>query len=136
MKHASKLLLAALLGGCHAVQHYSAPAPAGAVDCAARAAEELGYVRISPADEPAVRLRQPIDTPLEGQQRLDPVTGRPVDVIRDVQHIPRENELRIRETRGMLRIEILSEGQGRRLREEGSNATAHAQIILSRCAIG
>lgn len=136
MKRASPLLLVALVAACKPVPYYAAPAPAGAVDCAARAAEDLGYVRISTADEPAVRLRQPANTPREGQQQLDPVTGRPVDVVRDAQHIPQENELRIRESRGLLRIEILSHGEGKRLREEGSNAVDHAQIILARCTAG
>lgn len=136
MKHTTRLLLLALLGGCRPVPYYAAPAPAGALDCATREAEELGYVRISPAEEPAVQMRQPIDSPRRGQQQLDPVTGRPVDVVRDAQHIPRENELRIRETHGLLRIEILSQGDQRRLRQEGSNAPDHAQIILSRCTAG
>jgi hypothetical protein len=97
------------LAACAGPQRFSAPAPDGALDCAFREAQHLGYQavegsvedgmvlvgrRIAPRPEIAVRDRP-------GEE------GKVVTT--DYSQIPWDGQLRLRQGDGRLRIEVISE---------------------------
>lgn len=136
MSRAIAVVLACLAAGCARPREYAAPAPEGALQCALREAEELGYVRMSgEPGEDFVRVSQRVDPPpsLDLAER-PPLPG--LDATRPVaQDEPIHNELLLREADGMLRIEVLHAREGDESPDrDGSEADGHAQIILTTCS--
>ena len=127
------LVLAPL--GCRGPRQFSGPAPAGALDCALRQAEEIGYRRLDGrAEAGVVRLGRHIPPPpgrepTDPEIRLSDVTG------------PRlaqgefESQIRVSVRRGQLRVAVLSEPEpDAATRAAGAgDATGDAQQILAEC---
>ncbi len=131
--------LALLLAACGTPREYAAPAPAGALDCALREVEELGYERMSgEPGEAYVRVSQRVDPPPGIRLEERPPPPGPDDVRPVVETAAIYNQLMLREDDGMLRIEVLHNAESgpapEREVEIGADADAHAQIILAACS--
>jgi hypothetical protein len=123
-----------LLAGCGRTGELSAPAPAGALQCAVEAAEQMGYERITGgAARGAIRVSQRLEP--APAQAADPQDLLGLDEIRPVVRNPQvENQLVLREAGGRLRIEVLGVNrEGREIRG-GADADDHARIILVQCS--
>ena len=118
--------------GCWGPEQYSAPAPAGAAECALREAAEMGYPRLEGReDRGAVRIGRHI-APSPGREPTDP--GRVIDReearLREGQF---ESQLRISERDGVLRIAILSEPRDRGDAPDPGGPAGDARLLLVRC---
>lgn len=127
------ILILAACGG--RTREYAGPAPAGAMECAIREAEKLGYRRMEGSSEDqVVRVSQRLDrTPADELAPPDRRPGRdqgePLAADR-----PTENQLRLREGRGRLRVQVLSVVESSlRTGVAASTADDHARIIVARC---
>jgi hypothetical protein len=134
MRTPTPLLVLPLLAACNQPAQYTAPAPAGAVECALREALDLGYRRMEGgADDPVVRVSQrPDDPPGTGGASAEPppVTGqRPEEEPR-----PEENQLIFREEGGRLHIQVVSLAEGSPTQTPMPAADAHARRILATCS--
>lgn len=131
MWRATAASLVLLLAACGGPREYSAPAPAGALQCALEEAEELGYERMSgEPDEAYVRVGQRVDPPLAVRPTQPPPPAGPDGARPAAGDAPDSNQLLLREEGGMLRIEVLhADGHA----GIGSDADGHAQMILAAC---
>lgn len=136
MKRYGISLLCLALIGCRGPRQFSAPAPPGALDCALREAEEVGYRRLDGRREAGVvRLGRHIPPPpgrepTDPELRLSDVTG---------PRLPQgqfESQIRISVRRGQLRIAVLSEPEpdAATRRAGAGDATGDAQQILVECS--
>jgi hypothetical protein len=137
MSRTPAVCLILLLGACRGPEEYSAPAPAGALDCALREAREMGYSRMTgEPEEDYVRVSQRTDLPLEIRpEGRDPLPG-PEAVRPAHNEEPMFNELMLREDGGRLRIQIVGRLEGGEVIEAGRDAESHAQRILAACSTG
>ena len=125
--------LALLLAACGRTREFAGPAPAGALDCALREAQGMGYSRKEGANaSDYVRVSQQVELPQEMRpEGRDPLPGpdavRPVTSEREM-----PNELIVREVRGQLRIQVVGRLDG----DGGTEAESHAQRILAACTTG
>lgn len=78
------------LAACAGPQRFSAPAPDGALDCALREAQHLGYQAVEGSVKDGMVL-----------------VGRPITT--GDARIPWDGQLRLRQGDGLLRIEVISE---------------------------
>ena len=131
-----------VLAGCAGQQHLSAPAPASALECAVREAEEMGYRRLSSNRRMGVRLGK--YTPgSPAREVADPrgATGTDPDLGASVLHGddggPLESQFRVWHDRGELRFEIVSERDGPSVETRVTgDAGEDATKILAICATG
>lgn len=120
------------LAGCRGPEQYSAPAPAGALACAVREAERIGYRRLEGGEERgAVRIgryiapppaREPTDPAVRLSDRQGPRVAEPF-----------ESQLRVSERDGMLRIAILTERRTGGEAPDPGGPAGDARQILVRC---
>lgn len=129
-----------VLAGCAGHERYSAPAPASALDCAVREAEQIGYRRLATGSERGVRMGKYIP-PTPAREAADPrsATGTDPDLGRSVLHGddggPLESQFRVWHDRGELRFEILSEREGPSVETAVTGDVAEdAQRILAQCS--
>lgn len=131
------LMIALVLatGGCARPRVYSAPAPAGALDCALREALDLGYQRMTgEPQEGYIRVAQRIEpSQLARRREADPLPGSD-RVLPDASDAPVENQLAFQERRGQLRIQVVSVTRAGEAVAPQHDAEAHAQIILATCS--
>lgn len=122
-----------VVGACGRSGELSAPAPAGALQCALDEAEQMGYERITGrAARGAIRLSQRLEE--EPAEQADPQDLLGLDEIRPVlQNRPVENQLLVREADGRLWIDVLGvNSEGREIRG-GADAEDHARMLLVQC---
>jgi hypothetical protein len=124
----------AVLGmvGCRGPEQYSAPAPAGAVACAVREAEQMGYRRLEGGEERgSVRIGRYIAPP-PGREPTDPavrLSDRQGPRLAD----PFESQLRVSERDGILRIAVLTEARSGGGTPDPGGPAGDARQILVRC---
>ena len=128
------LLACAALAACRGPREYSAPAPAGALDCALREAQDIGYQRMEGGrDRGLIRVSQRVeDPPTIRREQPDPLSGRE-DVRPIIENRPFENQLLFREDGGRLRIQIVGLTRDGAQIDAGADADSHAQRILAAC---
>lgn len=123
-------LVALALAGCGQLNEVSAPAPASALDCAVREAQDRGYTRIGGDDDSAfIRMAQ----------RLRPVDADapPPDPAADSRPLydPEvERQLLIRHDDGALHIQTIEPREAGTRADTPGFASDHAQEILALCA--
>jgi len=121
------------LAACGRTADFSGPAPAGAMQCVLEHAIVAGYVSVEGGvDRGFLRLAQALP---EASQRDRPEPDPDLGdvVLRDLRQIPVENQLEIREERGMLRVSVIGlTDEGVRV-VPGGNADDHARTILALC---
>lgn len=136
MKRWSLPLLLLAVAGCRGPRTFSAPAPANALECALREAQEIGYVRLEgQAESGVVRIGKRTAPPpgrevTDPEVRLSDITG------------PRlrtgefESMLRVSMRRGQLRIAVLSlpDPEGAAGAPGVDSPTGDAQEILVQCS--
>ena len=134
MRRSQILLLLPLIGACGGPPGYSAPAPAGALDCALREALDLGYRRMEGgAGEGMARVSQrPDPRPGEGAVQPDPSPGTGQRL--EEESRPEENHLLFREEGGRLHVQVLGVAEGSPVAREAPAADAHARLILATCS--
>jgi hypothetical protein len=137
MKHRAPLCvvlpLALVLGACGRTADFSGPAPAGAMQCALEHAIAAGYERIEGSVEQGfLRMSQRLpQAPADALPEPDPALG---DVVlRGATALPVENQLEIRQERGILRLTVLGVNDPGARTGVGSNAEDQARTILALC---
>lgn len=133
MKRWSVPVLLLGLAACRGPQTFSAPAPAGAVECAVREAEENGYRRITgQAETGVVRMgrfipdrpgREPIGPDVRVGDRTDP----------RLREGDFEAQLRISHRRGRLRVAVIPDPDGATRGPGADDPVGDAQEILAEC---
>jgi hypothetical protein len=138
MRRLTYLLVPVALAACARPKEFVAPAPAGAVDCAVREAEHLGYTRIAgePGD-PFVRMGILIPPPpAQGPAAPPPMDG-PSSVVapaREKKEIPPlQDQLLFREQDGKLHVQVVSVSSSGQSVAPPRDAIDHAQMVLARC---
>ena len=117
---------------CRGPEQYSAPAPVGALACAVREAEQMGYRRLEGGEERgSVRIGRYIAPP-PGREPTDPAV-RLSDRQGPRLAEPFESQLRVSERDGQLRIAILTEQRTPRGTSDPGGPAGDARQILVRC---
>ena len=103
------LLVPLTLAACAGPQRFSAPAPAGALDCALRQAQHLGYQTVEGRVEDGMVLvgRRIAPRPELSVGNQPGQEGKIATT--DYSRIPWDGQLRLRQGDGQLRIEVISE---------------------------
>lgn len=118
---------------CRGPAQYVAPAPAGAIDCALREAEDLGYRRMEGGgDQSILRVSQRPDPP-PGEGGVDPDPAPGTGQRLEDESRPGENQLVFREEGGRLHIQVVSQAEGGPTTTAMPTADAHARRILAAC---
>lgn len=121
------------IAGCRGPEQYSAPAPAGAVECALREAEQMGYRRLEGGeDRGAVRIGRYIAPP-PAREPTDPAVRLSDRQGPRLSDGPFESQLRVSERDGNLRIAILSEARSQGAAPDPGGPAGDARQILARC---
>jgi hypothetical protein len=134
MKHWATPLVVALAVGCGRTQEFSAPAPAGALACAVREAERIGYERLEgTAEAGVVRLGRHVPPP-PGTEPIPPEFQ-----LRDVPgtHLVEgrfESQIRVLERRGRLHVQVVAERPRADADPETVDAARDARQIVALCA--
>ncbi|HET8656656.1 MAG TPA: hypothetical protein VFL93_14135 [Longimicrobiaceae bacterium] len=139
MRRLAFLLVPVALAACARPKEFVAPAPAGAVSCAVREAEHLGYTRI--AGEPGdafvrmgIRIPPPpaqgpaAPPPLDGPSSVAPPPARGKKEIP-----PLQDQLLFREQDGKLHVQVVSVSSSGQSIAPSQDAVDHAQMVLARC---
>jgi hypothetical protein len=134
MKRWATPLVVALAVGCSRPPEFSAPAPAGALACAVQEAERIGYERLEgTAEAGVVRMGRHVPPP--------PATESipPEFQLRDVQGTDLlegrfETQIRMRESRGRLHVQVAAERPRRDADPETVDAARDARQIIALCA--
>ena len=130
------LVVMALAGCASPLLQFSAPAAAGALDCAIREAEEMGYRRLEgEMEQGAVRLGRfipppPAREPTDPAVRLSDRQG-----ARAVEG-PFETQIRVSERRGQLRVAVLTAPDSDAAQRDPGGPAGDARMILAECGDG
>lgn len=140
MRQTISLAAALLLAGActQRPREYAGPAPAGAMECAEREASTLGYSKMEGSrEERVLRMSQRMEpSPVERRGPGDALPG-PPQVAPTPPDRPTENQLRIREARGRLTVQVVSVVESDLQPGSGApSADDHARIIVARCTEG
>jgi hypothetical protein len=97
------------LAACAGPQRFSAPAPDGALECALREAQHLGYQTVEGRVQDGMVLvgRGIAPRPTSTTRNQPGQEGKVVTT--DYSRIPWDGQLRLRQGDGLLRIEVISE---------------------------
>jgi hypothetical protein len=103
------LLVPLTLAACAGPQRFSAPAPDGALDCALRQAQQLGYQAVEGSVEDGMVLvgRRVAPRPETAADERPGQEGKIVTT--NYSQIPWDGQLRLRQGGGQLRIEVISD---------------------------
>lgn len=136
---AGVLLVAGGAGGCARPRELSAPAPAGALECAYREAQSLGYRKLAgEPQESYYRISQHRD-PTPAREAGTPERPRAPDLVDqavrpEVRTQGLDNEMILRERDGRLVIQVVTIDRGDRGQAPAQSAEAHARMFLAACS--